>query len=100
MAHKHNIKALDTLLKDLCNSDELFGGNIVVFGGDFRQVLPALPHKTQAEAFDASLVSSSLWSQLRKVSLTENIRAKEDPHFQSFFLTLEMETYKQEILHR
>ena len=62
MAHRHNIEALDILLKDLCNSDELFGGKIIVFGGDFRQVLPVLPHKTQAEAIDASLVSSSLWS--------------------------------------
>ena len=88
MAHRHNIEALDILLRDLCNLDELFGGKIIVFGGDFRQVLPVLPHKTQAEAVDASLVSSPLWSQLKKISLTENMRAKEDPPFSDFLLNL------------
>ncbi|KAG5596940.1 hypothetical protein H5410_038172 [Solanum commersonii] len=39
MAKKNTIEALDTLLKDLTNTKTLFGGKVVVFGGDFRQTL-------------------------------------------------------------
>ncbi|KAK9671299.1 hypothetical protein RND81_12G020200 [Saponaria officinalis] len=46
MAKKENIDAVDLLFQD-----------IVVFGGDFRQVLPVLPRKTQQEAVDASIFS-------------------------------------------
>jgi len=56
----------------------LFGGKTIVFSGDFRQVLPVLQHKTQAEAVDASLVSSMIWSHLEKFQLIENMCAKED----------------------
>ena len=88
MAHKHNIEALDLLLKDLCSSDQLFGGKVVVFGGDFRQVLPVLPSKSQAEAVDASLVSSIIWPRLQKFHLSENMREREDPEFSKFLLEL------------
>lgn len=36
------------------------GGKIIVLGGDFRQVLPVVPRKSQREAVNASLVSSIL----------------------------------------
>lgn len=77
MAKKNNVEALDTMLKDICENDSLFGGKVIVFGGDFRQVLPVLPQKTQHEAVEASLVSSFLWTHFQKFTLTENMRAKE-----------------------
>ena len=46
MARKENVESLDMLLRDLCDENTLFGGKLVVFGGDFRQVLPVLPRKT------------------------------------------------------
>ncbi|XP_074320257.1 uncharacterized protein LOC141657045 isoform X1 [Silene latifolia] len=88
MAKKQNIEAVDMLLKDVCSNSELFGGKVIVFGGDFRQVLPVLPRRTQQEAVDASIVSSALWPQLTKFSLTENIRARADPKFSEFLLKL------------
>ncbi|KAL2935197.1 ATP-dependent DNA helicase pif1 [Bienertia sinuspersici] len=88
MANKANIHALDLLLKDVCNSKLSFGGKVVVFGGDFRQVFPVVPHKTQSEAIDASLVSSPLWPAFIKFHLEENMRAREDPDFASFLLQL------------
>lgn len=60
----------------------------MVFGGDFRQVLPVLPRRTQQEAVDASLVSSYVWPILIKFTLEENIRAKEDPRLVEFLLQL------------
>lgn len=46
MAKKENIKALDLRLRDVCVNHEFFGGKIVFFCGDFRQVLPVLPRRT------------------------------------------------------
>ncbi|XP_057250108.1 uncharacterized protein LOC130591189 [Beta vulgaris subsp. vulgaris] len=88
MARKENIESLDLLLRDLCDPNVPFGGKVIVFGGDFRQVLPIVPHKTQAEAVEASLVSSALWTTLTRFSLTENMRAREDQPFSEFLLAL------------
>ncbi|KAL2921992.1 ATP-dependent DNA helicase PIF1 [Bienertia sinuspersici] len=88
MANKASIHALDLLLKDLLDSDTPFGRKIVVLGGDFRQVLPVVPHKTQREAVEASLVSSPLWPHFLRFHLEENMRAREDPSYASFLLSL------------
>ncbi|XP_058189501.1 uncharacterized protein LOC131307104 [Rhododendron vialii] len=45
MAKKQAIEALDNLLRDITDSDVLFGGKVVVLGGDFRQVLPVIPRE-------------------------------------------------------
>ncbi|XP_074282556.1 uncharacterized protein LOC141607096 [Silene latifolia] len=50
MAKRENIEAVNMLFQDVCNSSELFGGKVIVFGGDFRQVLPVLPRRTKEEA--------------------------------------------------
>ncbi|GJY43931.1 CC-NBS-LRR resistance protein [Tanacetum coccineum] len=49
MIHKHCFEALDRTLRDILrlsdpsNEEKLFGGKVVVFGGDFRQILPVIP---------------------------------------------------------
>ncbi|XP_074293400.1 uncharacterized protein LOC141620425 [Silene latifolia] len=88
MAKKQNIDAVDLLLRDLCNAKITFGGKIIVFGGDFCQVLPVIPHKSQREAVEASLVNSPLWPGFIKFRLTENMRAREDPIYSAFLLSL------------
>ncbi|XP_076903521.1 uncharacterized protein LOC143558591 [Bidens hawaiensis] len=42
MIHKHAFEALDRTFKDILKSDSLFGGKVVVFGGDFRQIFRLL----------------------------------------------------------
>ncbi|XP_021865106.2 uncharacterized protein [Spinacia oleracea] len=88
MARKENVVSLDLLLRDLCDETKLFGGKLVIFGGDFRQVLPVLPRKIERKAVGVSIVSSALWPQLKKFRLTENRRGREDPHFSAFLLAL------------
>ena len=47
MAHKFYFEALDRILKDIMKehnkSDFIFGGKVIVFGGDFRQILLVIP---------------------------------------------------------
>src|SRR5580658_1394804 len=42
MQHRHAAEALDWTLKDICNSDQLFGGITIVFGGDYQQIFPRI----------------------------------------------------------
>ncbi|XP_071926043.1 uncharacterized protein [Coffea arabica] len=92
MSKKAAIEALDDLLRDLMNSEEIFGGKVVVLGGDFRQTLPVVRKGTKAEMINACLINSPLWHKLEKLQLTENMRAKLDPSFTQFLLKIGDET--------
>nr|KAJ0204427.1 hypothetical protein LSAT_V11C500276410 [Lactuca sativa] len=80
MVHKHAFEALDRTLKDILrfvdptNSNIPFGGKVVVFGGDFRQILPVVPGGSRQNIVNASLSSSYLWQQCQVHNLTKNMR--------------------------
>ncbi|POS84475.1 hypothetical protein EPUL_002381, partial [Erysiphe pulchra] len=42
MQSKHNFRAVDMVLRDLCDGNEFFGGIPVLLGGDFDQILPVV----------------------------------------------------------
>jgi hypothetical protein len=52
-----------------------FGRKVMVFGGDFRQVLPVVARGTRAQITDATLLTSYIWKDVRKICLTRNMRA-------------------------
>ncbi|XP_028053298.1 uncharacterized protein LOC114257721 [Camellia sinensis] len=60
MTNRYAFEALNRTLIDITGVDYPFGGKIMVFGGDFRQVLPIVPKGTKAETIAASIVKSSL----------------------------------------
>jgi hypothetical protein len=48
MTKRQAVKALDRLLQDIMGCEKLFGGKVMLFGGDFRQVLPVVLRGTRA----------------------------------------------------
>jgi PIF1-like helicase/Helicase len=80
MANKHCFEALDRTMRDVLRfSNPLskhlpFGGKVVVFGGDFRQILPVIPKGSRQDIVNASLNSSKLWSHCKVLTLTKNMR--------------------------
>ncbi|KAG2713615.1 hypothetical protein I3760_04G185200 [Carya illinoinensis] len=88
MSRKEAIEALDRMLKDVNDSELSFGGKVVIFGGDFCQILPVVPRGTRQQQIDASLVSSYLWPTLTKIHLIGNMRARLDPDFSNYILEL------------
>ncbi|XP_074266084.1 uncharacterized protein LOC141588546 [Silene latifolia] len=86
MAKRQAIEHFENTMRDVCSSSLLFGGKIVVFGGDFRQVLPIIPKIILREAINSSFVMSPLWPKLEKLHLTVNMRAMRDPAFGNFVL--------------
>ncbi|KAL5547909.1 hypothetical protein UlMin_003140 [Ulmus minor] len=88
MINKRAIEAVDIMLQDINESNLPFGGKIIIFGGDFRQVLPVLPRATKEEVINASLVMSYLWPSFIKIQLSENMRARFDQTFSDFLLRI------------
>jgi ATP-dependent DNA helicase PIF1 len=55
----------------------LFGGKVIVMGGDFKQLLPVIPRGTRGQIMDASLNRSAiLWHNVKVRHLHENMRVQ------------------------
>ena len=82
MCHRHAMEAVDRSLRDVMRtvSPRLaqvpFGGKVVVFGGDFRQILPVVRRGTAGQIAAASLRRSVLWQRIQQLPLTENMRVQ------------------------
>ncbi|KAK9740196.1 hypothetical protein RND81_03G018300 [Saponaria officinalis] len=80
MMHRHCFEALDRSLRDVMRFSEdgdcsqPFGGKVVVFGGDFRQILAVIPKGGRQDVVHASLCSSYLWHSCKVLKLTKNMR--------------------------
>ncbi|XP_019238957.1 PREDICTED: uncharacterized protein LOC109219012 [Nicotiana attenuata] len=88
MAKKQLIEALDLLLKDLMDTKTLFGGKVVVFGGDFRQTLPVVRSGKKEDFIRESLLHSEIWNQFVKLRLSVNMRARTDPAFCEYLMRI------------
>ena len=63
MAPREALEAVDVLLRDLTRVDLPFGGKVLVLGGDFRQVLPVMPHCSREDVVSHSLQAHLFWKQ-------------------------------------
>ncbi|GJT78412.1 ATP-dependent DNA helicase PIF1-like protein [Tanacetum coccineum] len=83
MMHKHYFEALDRSLRDIIGStnpkakEMLFGGKVIIFGGDFRRILPIIPGGTRQDVVHTSLNSSYIWDDYTVLKLTTNMRLRE-----------------------
>ena len=46
----------------------------MVFGGDFRQILPVIPRGSRSDIVNATINSSYLWNNCHVLTLSKNIR--------------------------
>ncbi|XP_074266034.1 uncharacterized protein LOC141588493 [Silene latifolia] len=82
MTHRYAFEAVDRSLRDVMrfsndgDVNQSFGGKVVVFGGDFRQILPVIPKGSRSEIVHASLCASNLWSSCKVLKLTKNMRLR------------------------
>ncbi|GKE19891.1 ATP-dependent DNA helicase PIF1-like protein, partial [Tanacetum coccineum] len=80
MVNQHCYEAFDRTMRDICRTDpstpseQVFGGKVVVFGGDFRQILPVVPNGSRQDVVHAAINSSYLWNHCTVVKLTVNMR--------------------------
>jgi ATP-dependent DNA helicase PIF1 len=82
MMHRHVFEAVNRSLQDIMaviNSAFKFlpfGGFVVVFGGDFQQILPVVPRGTRGDVVVAALNRSSIWQHVRVFKLHTNMRVQ------------------------
>ncbi|ONM17793.1 hypothetical protein ZEAMMB73_Zm00001d003825 [Zea mays] len=87
MTKRQAVEALDNSMRDIMGRPALpFGGKTIVFGGDFRQVLPVVRKGSRAQVVASSLRMSYLWKSMSHLKLVSNMRAKNDPWFAEFLL--------------
>ena len=76
MSHKRAFEALDRTLRDIRNNESIMGQITLVMSGDFRQILPVIPKGSRADAVQASVKNSNLWTNVQRLSLSKNMRAE------------------------
>ncbi|KAK7323502.1 hypothetical protein VNO77_26978 [Canavalia gladiata] len=80
MTHKYCFEVVDKTFRDILrfsNPDNIhkpFGGKVIVFGGDFRQILPVIPKDSRQDVVTATINSSYLWRYCEVLTLTKNMR--------------------------
>ena len=80
MIHRHAFEAVDRTLQDLMKAVDLsldnkpFGGKVVVFGGDFCQILPVIVKGGHEDIVGSCLRRSVLWSHVKLMTLKINMR--------------------------
>ena len=88
MIHRHAFEAVDRTLRDLMKTvdplleNKPFGGKVIVFGGDFRQILPVVIKGSREDIVRSCLRRSILWMHVKLLTLKINIRlqyAKDQP---------------------
>ena len=54
MTKRQAVETLDRTLQDIMGCNQPFGGKVMLFGGDFKQVLPVVTQGTRARIIDAT----------------------------------------------
>ena len=86
MMRRECFEAVDRTLRDLCNTDQPFGGIATVCLGDFRQILPVIKKGNDADVENACIKKSYLWRCFTKYKLSKNMRLREEEVEYSDFL--------------
>ena len=74
MQQKEIMENVDRTLRDIMQNNIPFGGKMIVFCGDFRQVAPVIPRASRSYVISKSLPRSKLWCHIDVLQLTVNER--------------------------
>lgn len=90
-----SIECLDKMLQDINDCNILFGGKVIIVGGDFQQILPIVLKWTREEIINASLLKSYLWPKFLKIKITQNMWVQFNPLFTKYLLWINDEMEKK-----
>jgi len=64
-------------LKDICDNENAFRGKLVIFLGDFKQILPVITHGSRESIVVATIHQSSFWNDCHIMHLHINLRLQQ-----------------------
>ena len=82
MMHRRCIEVVDNTLRDIMGTVDSrlehlpFGGKLVLFGGDLRQLLPVIRAGGRSTVVNACITKSSVWKHITKKKPTVNMRER------------------------
>ena len=93
MVHRYIYECLDHSKQVVRSSNKLFGGQTILFSGDWKHILPVVKRGSWAQIIDATLKRSYLWEHIQtlelhldhRVQLSENI---ENSNFAEYLLKI------------
>ncbi|XP_073039060.1 uncharacterized protein [Primulina eburnea] len=88
MANHYAFESVSKSFQDIMDNHIAFGGKTMVFGGDFRQVLPVVKRGSKAEQIAASISRSTFWHSVKIIHLQQNMRFAQDIDFSKFLLRI------------
>jgi hypothetical protein len=91
MQHRHIHEAVDRTFQDIRRSDKPFGGLSIVFGGDFKQILPVIVKGSRPQIVGACIQRSHLWRSVKVLKLTQNMRLNTQVLAESNFAKWQLE---------
>src|SRR4051812_16456248 len=74
-----------------------FGGKVIVFGGDFRQMLLVVPKAEREDIVNVCLQCSYLWQHVQRMSLKINMRFLQNANAINAFEQQEFATWLLEL---
>jgi hypothetical protein len=84
-SNRYDIEAVDRMLRELMGNDAPFGGKVMVFGGDKRQIPPVIPDAQPSEITRAVISASpSIAPHLIRTELVHAVRDASDPAYSTF----------------
>ncbi|XP_073120390.1 uncharacterized protein [Henckelia pumila] len=88
MANRYAFESVNKTFQDIMKNMLPFGGKTMIFGGDFRQVLPVVKRGSAREQIAASISRSTFWSCANVIHLHQNMRSAEDIEFSQLLLRI------------
>ena len=77
MSRRRLEESIDRSIRDIRKDTRPFGGVVVVFGDDFRQIPPVAMRGSMAQIVAASTKRSPVWASMRRHRLARNARLEE-----------------------
>lgn len=77
MGNKLMFEAIDRTFKEVRGNNEPFGNMVMLFSGDWRQILPVIPNGNRSDIIHQCLKrSEKIWPHVKIYHLHENMRIK------------------------
>ncbi|XP_073154036.1 uncharacterized protein [Henckelia pumila] len=83
MANCYAFEAVNQTFEDIMDNPLPFGGKTMIFGGDFRKVLPVVKRGSMR---DQIISRSSFWNSVKILHLLQNMKSAQDIEFSQFIL--------------